>query len=360
MPVYKDEKCGTWFSKFRYKDWTGKTKDKMKRGFKTRREAVEWETNFKARQAGDLEMNLKSFVDIYVEERFPRLKKSTRARKENIINTKIIPYFGKRPICEISSADVIKWQNHLINEVDPRSGKNFTKSYLKAIHAELNAIFNYACRYYKLPINPAAVAGNIGDESEINVDFWTLDEYKKFAEEIMDVPAAYYAFEVLYWMGIREGELLALTPKDIDFKRKTMTICKTYQVIKGEHIITSPKTNKSNRTIVMPDFLCEELMDYMEMLPNLKDDDRLFKVLSKTILFRYLKTGAEKAGVKRIRVHDLRHSHVSLLIDMGYSAVAIADRLGHESIHVTYKYAHMFPNVQNDMANQLNSLKDGK
>lgn len=68
--------------------------------------------------------------------------------------------------------------------------------------------------------------------------------------------------------------------------------------------------------------------------------------------------GAKKSGVKRIRIHDLRHSHISLLIEMGFSAVAIADRVGHESIDITYRYAHLFPSTQNEMADRLSNLRN--
>ena len=69
--------------------------------------------------------------------------------------------------------------------------------------------------------------------------------------------------------------------------------------------------------------------------------------------------GSKAAGVKRIRIHDLRHSHISLLIEMGFSAVAIADRVGHESIDITYRYAHLFPSTQNEMADKLSSIRNG-
>lgn len=360
MPAYKDSKKNTWYAKFRYKDWTGKVKDKTKRGFKTKREAVQWENDFKVRLAGDLDMTLDSFVKIYKEERFPRLKESTRAMKENIIDTKILPYFGKRKLNEISTTDIVKWQNELLAYRDPDTGNPYTKSYLKTIHNQINAIFNYACRYYKLQQNPASIVGNVGSESDIKIHFWTLDQYKKFAEEEMKDPMAYYSFQVLYWMGIREGEMMALTPNDLDFEHHMMSISKTYQVVKGKHMITPPKTVKSNRVIEMPDFLCEELKEYMSKLPDLKPTDRIFEHVTKSYLYRHIKAGAKAAGLPEIRVHDLRHSHVSLLIQMGYSAVAIANRVGHESITITYRYAHMFPSVQKDMAKNLNKLMEGE
>ena len=85
----------------------------------------------------------------------------------------------------------------------------------------------------------------------------------------------------------------------------------------------------------------------------MKPTDRIFEV-TKYYLHHEMDRGAKEAGVKRIRIHDLRHSHVSLLIEMGFSAVAIADRVGHESIDITYKYAHLFPSKQQEMAAKLN------
>ena len=172
----------------------------------------------------------------------------------------------------------------------------------------------------------------------------------------MDKPLSYYAFEMLYWCGIREGELLALTPADLDFERGTVTINKSYQRIDGRDVVTEPKTPKSNRVIKMPDFLVEEMKEYKQSLYKIGDKERLFPI-TKNYLHREMTRGADAAGVKRIRIHDLRHSHISLLIEMGYSAVAIADRVGHESINITYNYAHLFPSTQTDMADKLNNFR---
>ena len=188
--------------------------------------------------------------------------------------------------------------------------------------------------------------------------FWTKEEYKKFSFEMMDKPVSFYAFEMLYWCGIREGELLALTPADFNFDKETVTINKSYQRLKGQDVITSPKTKKSNRTIKMPKFLCEEMKEYLGMLYGLKKKDRIFTV-TKSYLHHEMDRGAKAVGVKRIRIHDLRHSHISLLIDMGFSAVAIADRVGHESIDITYQYAHLFPSKQIEMAEKLDDLGKG-
>ena len=161
----------------------------------------------------------------------------------------------------------------------------------------------------------------------------------------MDKPISFYAFEMLYWCGLRLGEMLALTPEDFDFKDNMVRINKSYQRINGEDVITDPKTKKSIRKVKMPDFLADEMKDYFASIYRLEPKQRVFPI-DKNYMHHEMTRGSKKAGVKRIRIHDLRHSHVSLLIDMGFSALAIADRVGHESINITYRYAHLFPSTQ--------------
>ena len=111
----------------------------------------------------------------------------------------------------------------------------------------------------------------------------------------------------------------------------TLRINKYYQRLHREDVITPPKTLKSNRTIKMPQFLCDEMQDYLKMLYEPKEDERIFTI-SKSYLHHEMNRGSKVSGVKPIRVHDLRHSHVSLLINMGFPVLAIADRMGHASI----------------------------
>ncbi len=146
--------------------------------------------------------------------------------------------------------------------------------------------------------------------------------------------------------------MLALTPNDIDIEKSTININKSYQRLEGKDLITPPKTQKNNRIITIPDFLLEEIVEYMNLLYKIEKDERLFEI-SKGYLHNEMDRGSKEANIKRIRIHDIRHSHVSLLIEMGFSAVAIAERVGHESIDITYKYAHLFPTKQQEIADKL-------
>jgi integrase len=356
MAVYKDG--DKWRVVFRFTNWQGERKQTQKRGFTTKREAQMWEREELLKQGAKLDMTFGSFFEIYEADKRKRVKENTWESKSHIIRTKIVPYFENRKMEEIEPKDIIAWQNELLSYRD-ENGEPYAPTYLKTIHAQLSAIFNHAVRFYHLTSNPAQKAGSMGSEEHKEMLFWTKEEYLKFADAMMDKPQSYYAFEMLYWCGIRMGELLALTPADFDFDKCNLRINKSYQRLKGQDVITTPKTPKSNRVIKMPKFLCEEMQEYIGMIYGVKDNDRIFPI-TKSYLHHEMDRGAKATGVQRIRIHDLRHSAISLLIEMGFSALAIAQRVGHESIDITYRYAHLFPTRQTEMADKLDIERMGK
>ena len=215
MAVYKEEKTGTWRAVYRYTDWNGERKQTQKRGFKTKREAQAWEREQVHKTSADLDMNFKSFVELYTADMKTRLKENTWATKEHIIRTKLLPYFGKLKMCNITAQQIITWQNEMLNHKD-ENGRPYSPVYLKTVHNQLSAIFNHAVRYYNLRDNPCKKAGSMGKKKNREMMFWTKEQYLKFAEVMMDKPLSFYAFEMLYWCGIRSGELLALTAADFD------------------------------------------------------------------------------------------------------------------------------------------------
>jgi len=370
MSVSKDKKTGKWVAQVRVRDRSGKVTHKKKRGFATKKAAQEW-VNSIGRKDCSLDMPFAKFVELYLDDAGHRMKPSTMATKRMILTTKILPYFGEMRLDAIGPADVRSWQNAMMSRTNER-GQPFAKTYLRTMHGQLTAVFNYAVRYYKLKENPCRAAGSIGTKKGENVNFWTKEEFLRFLETQRGNAATYTMFMVLYYTGMREGELLALTAEDIDFERMEIRINKTYQRIARQDVVMTPKTPKSNRVISMSPALGDVLREYLEGLDGLEvsadrrtaadcqiASERIFPY-SRYYLYRQLKKGCAAAGVKAIRVHDLRHSHASLLVEMGYSPLLIAERLGHDHVQTTMDtYSHLYPNKQRDVANRLDAFING-
>ena len=348
MKAEKDKKTGKWLIQYRYTDWQGKRRKSTKRGFATKREAEEWLRNFLITQKADFDMKFEDFWKIYCADMETRLREHTMRTKKYIVELKILPYFGNKRVNDITAADIRQWQNELIK-------MGYSPTYLKTINNQLSAIFNYAVRYYDLKSNPCVKAGSMGKSKAEEMDFWTGEEFRKFIDSVMNKRLSYMAFMTLYWTGMRMGELLALNPKDIDLEKRTISITKSYQRLGKKDVITPPKTPKSKRVITIPEFLAADIKDYMDSLYDLQENDRLFPI-TKYYLEHEMQRGIKESGVKRIRVHDLRHSHASMLIELGFSPLEIANRLGHEKVETTLNtYAHLYPNKQTKLAERLDS-----
>lgn len=355
MPNYYDAKSKTWWCKFYYTDYTGEKKQKKKRGFKLQREAKEFETNFLVKQQADMTMPFSSFIELYYEDMGHRLRQSTMENKRYLIDLKLLPYFGKMKVCDIKPTHVRKWQNNLIAYRD-QNDKSYSQTYIRTLNNQLSAIFNYAIKYYGLKDNPCKKAGTIGKNHAEEMQFWTYQEFTTFIEHINDKPRSFTAFTTLYFTGMRIGELMALTLADIDLINGTISVTKTIQRLKGEDVITPPKTPKSKRIIPIPKRLIDCLEAYISVNYGMENNDNLFP-FTKWFLHHEMDRGCKLSGVKRIRLHDLRHSHASLLIELGFSPLLIADRLGHEKVETTLNtYSHLYPHKQDEVVEKLQSL----
>lgn len=351
MSVAKDPKTGKWYSKFRYTDWTGKRIQKKKCGFVKKSDAQAWEREFLAKASMSCDMSFTSLVELYLADCEKRLRATTLATKEHIIRTKLLPFLGGIPINQITPITVRNWQNQLMDS-SQNGGAGYSKTYIKTVNNQLSAILNFAVRYYGLPGNPATVAGSIGKSHADTMLFWTEAEFKTFIRYI-DRPTPYCIFNLLFYTGIREGELLALRLSDFDFPAAILHITKNFASIRGQEIISEPKTPKSRRDITLPAFLCKIVQDYASRLVDYSPEERLFPV-TKSYINHVMESGCKKSGVKKIRVHDLRHSHASLLIQMGYPILLISERLGHEKVQTTLQlYGHLYPDVHGNVAQQL-------
>lgn len=354
MPVYKDEKRNTWYCKCNYRDWLGESKSKMKRGFVTKKEALEWEREFLQRQSASMDMKLSSFVEVYFEDKAPRLKERSIMTKRILFETKIIPYFGEKQMNEITPVDIIKWQNALLNQ-------DYKPTYLRMIQNQVTALFNHAERFYQLKENPCKKVDKMGRANAKELNFWTKDEYEQFIQGFTEEEEMYrIIFQMLFWLGCRVGELLALTSEDIDFESGTVSISKTYYRRNQTDYITPPKTESSNRKITIPKFLQEELKNFLDRQYGLTPEERIFPITDRAIQ-KKMKQKTELAKLKPIRVHDLRHSHIALLIEKGLQPLVIAQRVGHDSVNTTMNiYGHLYPNKQKQVADMLNAEATGE
>lgn len=352
MPVYKDNERGTWYAKFNYTDWTGTIKQKLKRGFKTQREAKAFEREFLEKSQASPEMKFGTLVELYMEDCKTRLKPTTYENKEYVIGLKVLPFFKDMPINSIEPATIRRWQNELL--ADKRA---YSQTYLKTVNNQISAIFNYAMKYYKLSSNPARIAGSMGKKNANDMHFWTADEFNQFIAH-SDNPTYTVMYELLFWTGIRIGECLALTLNDFNFDVKTVSINKNFAKVKKEDMILEPKTSKSKRIITLPSFLCHMIQDYVAKFYDYEPSERLFPIYRST-LNHHLDRTCKKSVVKKIRVHDLRHSHASLLIELNFSPLLISERLGHENIETTLQtYSHLYPNKHSEVSDKLNILHD--
>lgn len=179
MSVSKDEAMGTWTIYSRYTNWQNKTKVLHKRGFKTKREALEYERKFLLQKSKNLNMGFTEFVETYFNDIGPRIKYNTRLTKEHAFRTKIIPYFEDKALSDITPTDVIQWQNTIL-QMEDEEGKRYQPTYLRSISAQLSALFNHAVRYYGLKDNPVKIAGSMGSSKAKEMLFWTREEYQTF------------------------------------------------------------------------------------------------------------------------------------------------------------------------------------
>ncbi|MFA9465324.1 MAG: tyrosine-type recombinase/integrase [Velocimicrobium sp.] len=357
MPAYKEDN-GTWTSKFKYKNWLGDWKQKTKRGFSKKGDANKFEIDFKAKFVHSSDIAFSALVENYLAD-FVDNKKidvTTAERKRGTFEGKIIPFFKDKSINQIDELDVLNWQSWIKKQgYDKYPDKDgYAPTYLKSMNNELSAVMNYACRYYKLPSNPCTNAGSMGKSEADVMQIWTLDEFKLFIG-YADKSAAKVAFDILFWTGIREGELLALTLADF-LPNLKLNIDKSFAVVKGVQIIKDPKNEPSVRCIAIPEFLYNEVQDYASGLYGLQQTDRLF-MFTKSFLLKEIKRVANMADLNIIRVHDLRHSHVSLLIEMGFNILMISERLGHKTVQTTWNtYAHLYPDKGKQIAYGLQEV----
>lgn len=339
---------------FRYTTWEGTRKQVKKSGFATKREAQDYERDFMQRVSGSPDMLFKNLWEIYKQDYQCRVKKSSYISVIANFEKRVLPFFENIPVNQITANMVRKWERELQskNELAPAS--------IQSLHVHLSSVLHFAQKFYGLPTNAATIAGySMKTESKPNeLHFWTVEQFKQFDAAAQDDEPYRTLFLLLFWSGLRVGEARALTIGDIDFNEGTIHVSKTLHRYSKQDIVTTPKTPNSNRTVPIPSQLLDVLREYIQHLPHRTKKTRLFESIcsSETIRGRFNRI-TDKAGLPRIRIHDLRHSHASMLIQQGVAPLVIRDRLGHKSIQTTLDiYSHLYPTKGNEIAGLLSKI----
>lgn len=346
MPSYKNQKRNTWYCAFYFTDWQGKRKKKKKEGFKTKREAQEWERKFLEQYAGTPDISFDVLLTEFKKKQKANTDYRTYLGQCNIITNHIEPYFKEKSIDKINKQSILSWKENLLS-------KNFSAYYARRIYNTLKNIFKFAVENYNLPSNPCPSNQSFGKVNKI-LNYWTIDEFRTFASALRK-PHHIMEFYMLFWTGMRCGELLGLTWDDIDFDSNSISIVKSYYRLERADHFTPGKTDNSRRIVIMPQFLSDMLKDFKRM--SAYASNRVFDVTKSAIDHQFNRTIA-KCGVKKIRLHDLRHSHASLLINNAkFQPIEVADRLGHSDASITLKiYSHFYEKNRSELANKLNDI----
>lgn len=345
MPVYFDKKTRTYFFTVRVTDNSGKVKQVKRRGFEKSKLAKVAEAEFILQSENEIEntdtMTFGEVADLYLEWYQKRRKESSYNKVKSVINNNILPKFKTKVISKIRNRDITKFHDWLLEQ-------GYSAHHTKKIHTTLSAVFKFGIREEYIQYNPASAVGNLDVEDERLINYWTLEEFKQFIMEVDD--QQFHAFFMtLYYSGMRKGEALALTWNDLDFNSNTVSITKTAYNRK----ITTTKTQSSRRTVILPSHTMRLLSQLKAAKKYYKPDYVVFGEfhdhMSTSTLDRYFEKYTNKAGIKKIRIHDFRHSHASYLINQNAIPSMIAQRLGHSDVGTTLNiYSHLYPSTEKE------------
>lgn len=350
MPAYKDKKTKKWFCKFYYEDFFGERQQKKKEGFEKKKDAEAWERNFLENHAKTPDITFCALANKYLEDRKANCSHETYRSREHDIRLYYNPYFGGKKVRDITPLMIREWQN-ILKQKENKYGRPYAQTTLKSIHVGLSAIFNFGVRFYNTP-NPAAKAGSMGSSKTGEMEIYTLEEFKKLMNEATIKDPYGVVLEVLYWSGMRIGELLALNFHDVDFYKNTIRVTKTLIGSTGR-IQNHPKNDGGYRTILMPKKIMKSISIYVNRMYD--KVGRLFPFSHNTIRSHFYRA-IDEVGLHQIRVHDLRHSQASLMIDLGYSVFAVAKRLGDTPEMILKTYGHMYKNKEQELIAKYDNL----
>lgn len=360
MPVYQNETTGLWYWK---EEINGVIKKRTNKNWSRKKYAKEDLDKFLEDVANNQESPYDASFELvakkYVEFLDIKFKKSTKQRAEQTIKKYLIPYFGKKKMKNIKLYDIEKFQLFMLNLIKP-DGTPMKNSYIEKMQITTRKIFEYAVAHEYINRNPfikTTIAKHNHLEPKKEITILTYDEFKQFMSVVTDkIDRA--AFSILYWCGLRSGELLGLNVEDYDRENKILHVNKTYDP--KNRILTVTK-NRINRDVNVPDECATEIEILIDSINELQMHKKspligVVERYSKTTFERRKKEYTEESKIRYFTFHDLRHTHVSTLINIGWEAKDIADRLGHSVEMVNNTYGHLFPSRIESNMKKLNAL----
>ena len=363
MPVYYNADKKTWYAMFYAKNYKGVNKKYKKTGFKKKKEAQEYEYEFKKKIAKSLNMSFQSLYELYFKDYSKRHKPTAINTVQTFFKLHILPFFGDVEVNKITSYMIREWQNEMLDK-ENENGKLFSENSKANIYAALKSIFNWATRYQGLNENPCKNMGAFGSKkNRTEMKIWSVDDFNKFIKilelENKEKNEKYsdfiIVFKILFWTGLRIGEVLALTEEDIDLYNKFIDVNKTVSYVNKKYHTTTPKTIGSIRKVTLPENLISDLKLYFSSDKFSKNKNKNIKHLGvfnlKSSQLRYvLEKYSLQTNLPKIRLHDFRHSHASYLLFIKADITAISKRLGHDNLQTTINtYSHLYKDANEQL-----------
>lgn len=386
MPAYRYKKGGKemWYTKIYFQDSTGKNRQRTKRGFTTKKAALEYESDYKialklypqngGRSLSDILQSIlssthttppiseeiasqKKFCDIYDEYLSAiyakNLTPGTMETKIGMLKNHILPFFSNYAISDITAQTIQKWQHEM-------KEKSFSATYLHTIQSQLNAILNYCVRKKYILVSPMVDLKNLGNIDAPPRAFWTINEWEKFAHYAKTRPQTFLFFELCFWLGLRRGETLGIRPMDISYDSRmngyTLHIATS---VDAKHRVGKTKTASSDRILALPASLKSDIDTYISTIYNPQPTQRIFEHISTTHLYRDITWAIEMSGVPKICIHGMRHSCATHLISSGkLTSSDVARWLGHSSARTTLRtYTHILPETEIMTADLIEAMR---
>lgn len=347
-----------WQYRIRYKDpHTNKYREKSKGGFHTKKEAqlaaAEVEKKILNNTYTEItEMTLGSFIIEWMNSVAKNnMRPSTFSNRKIIINKRIIPELGSLKIKEITPPTIQNFYNKLYEE-------GLSTSYVRTIHNLLNSMFQHAYKWDMIHVNIMDKV-DAPKPTQKEMKTWNIDEINRFLKVSENEPT-YIAFLLAIHTGMRIGEILGLRWKDIDEVNKTIHITQTLVRIGGKVFFQEPKTKNSRRQIAITSQLLTELKKHklrQSTEADLVVTTELGTPYNPRNLLRVFDRLIKKAEVPKIRFHDLRHTHATLLLKLGENPKIVSERLGHSKVSITLDvYSHVLPDMQKQTAERFTKL----